>query len=108
MARQYVQSNSPFAPAVGFSRAVRAGNMVFVSGTVGWDADGVIRETSVYGQAPRAIENIAAALAEAGAPAAEVVRPRIYVVDIALWEEVARAHREFFGANPPASTMVEV
>ena len=82
--------------------------MVFVSGTVAWEADGAVHETSVYGQARRTIENILAALAQAGATAADVVRTRIYMVDIEQWEEVARAHREVFGANPPASTMVEV
>ena len=106
--RRNIRSNSPFEPVVGFSRAVRAGNQVFVSGTVGRVADGTVRETTVYGQAKKTIENIAAALAEAGASLNDVVRTRVYLLDIDQWEELARAHREAFGANPPASSMVEV
>lgn len=106
--KRYVRSTSPFEPVIGFSRAVRAGNLVFVSGTAGRDADGVVRDAGVYGQARKAIENIARALEEAGASLADVVRTRIYLTDINQWEDLARAHREAFGANPPASTMIEV
>ncbi len=103
-----VASNSPFEPVVGFSRAVRAGSHVYVSGTAAWDAAGKIVAGGVYAQTKQCIENIAAALAKAGASLSDVVRTRIYVVDVDLWQEAARAHREAFAAIMPASTLVEV
>ena len=106
--RQNIASNSPFEPVVGFSRAVRAGNLVFVSGTAPWDENGRIVAGSVYEQSRQCIANIEAALLKAGATLADVVRTRTYVVDISTWEEQARAHREAFGAILPASTLVEV
>jgi enamine deaminase RidA (YjgF/YER057c/UK114 family) len=108
MARQNISSNSPFEPVVGFSRAVRVDNHVFVSGTAPWDANGNILEGSVYDQAKQCIANIAAALEQAGASLADVVRTRVYIVDISRWEELARAHQEAFGDIRPASTLVEV
>jgi enamine deaminase RidA (YjgF/YER057c/UK114 family) len=106
--RQNVSSNSPFEPLVGFSRAVRAGNLVFVSGTAAWGPDGRIVEGGAYEQARRCIENIVAALEKAGASTGDVVRTRMYVTDITMWEEVSRAHREAFDAVRPAATLVEV
>ena len=105
--RQNISSNSPFEPAFGFSRAVRLGNVVSVSGTVGRRADGSFPD-GIYEQARQAIENIAQALTEAGASLSDVVRTRVYVLDIDRWEDVARAHREAFAEVRPASSMVEV
>ena len=105
--RQNVSSDSPFEPVVGFSRAVRAGNIVSVAGTVGRRPDGSFPD-GVYEQARQAMETIAGALAEAGASLTDVVRTRIYLLDLDRWEELARAHHEFFGDIRPASTMVEV
>jgi enamine deaminase RidA (YjgF/YER057c/UK114 family) len=107
VARQNVSSNSPFEPVFAFSRAVRVGNSVSVSGTVGRRADGTFPE-GVYEQARQAIENIAQALSETGCSLNDVVRTRVYLVDIDRWEDVARAHREAFADVRPASTMVEV
>jgi enamine deaminase RidA (YjgF/YER057c/UK114 family) len=107
--RQNISSNSPYEPLVGFSRAVRAGDTIYVSGTVAWGDDGtLVGPGDVYAQAKQAIANIAAALAQAGASLADVVRTRIYVTNIDLWEEGVRAHREAFGSILPASTLVEV
>jgi len=107
--RQKVSSGSPYEKPIGFSRAVRVGNMVFVSGTGPVGPDG--KTTGVgdaEAQARRCLEIIAAALNEAGAELKHVVRTRMYVTDIALWEEVGRAHGEAFGDIQPAATMVEV
>jgi enamine deaminase RidA (YjgF/YER057c/UK114 family) len=107
--RQNIASNSPYEPLVGFSRAVRAGDTIYVSGTVAWGDDGTLTGGGdVYAQAKQAIANIALALAQAGASLNDVVRTRIYVTDIDLWEEGVRAHREAFGSIRPASTLVEV
>src|SRR3972149_3935728 len=97
--RQNISSNSAYEPVIGFSRAVRVGDTVYVSGTVGYGADGkVVGPNVVYAQAKQPIRNIEAALKEAGAGLEDVVRTRIYVIDIDRWEEEARAHREAFGA----------
>jgi enamine deaminase RidA (YjgF/YER057c/UK114 family) len=106
--RRNVSSNSPYEPIVGFSRAVRAGNIVFVSGTVGRGPDGSVVAGGVYEQAKQTIENIRVALEAAGASLSDVVRTRTYLVDIAAQDDFARAHREAFGDIRPASTMVEV
>jgi enamine deaminase RidA (YjgF/YER057c/UK114 family) len=105
--RQNISSNSPYEPVLGFSRAVRAGNLVFVSGTVGWLADASIA-AGAYAQARQAIANIEAALKQAQAELKDVVRTRIYVADLAHLDDIARAHREAFGDIRPASTLVEV
>jgi enamine deaminase RidA (YjgF/YER057c/UK114 family) len=108
MTRQNISSNSPYEPVVGFSRAVRIGHHVYVSGTVGRGADGEIIAGGVYEQARQAIANIRVALEQAGAGLADVVRTRIYLIDIDKQDEASRAHREAFGNVRPASTMVEV
>jgi enamine deaminase RidA (YjgF/YER057c/UK114 family) len=108
MARENFASNSPFEAIVGFSRAVRVGNQVFVAGTVGRGADGNVVEGGVYEQARQVIANIEAVLKQAGASLGDVVRTRIYVVDVDTQDEVSRAHLEAFGEIRPASTLVEV
>jgi enamine deaminase RidA (YjgF/YER057c/UK114 family) len=109
MTRRNIASQSPYEPLIGFSRAVRAGNAVHVSGTAPWDAEGKIAgHGDMYEQTRLCIENIAAALEKAGGSLRNVVRTRIYVTDMERWEEVARAHREAFADVLPASTLVEV
>jgi enamine deaminase RidA (YjgF/YER057c/UK114 family) len=106
--RQNVSSNSPFEPRVGFSRAVRAGNHVFVSGTVAWGLDGKLISGDAYAQARQCIANIETALIKAGSSLRDVVRTRIYVVDMGQESNVSRAHREAFGDILPAASLVEV
>lgn len=107
--RQLISSNSPYEPTVGFSRAVKAGNTIYVSGTVAWDETGkVTAHGDMYAQARQSILNIEKALAQAGASLRDVVRTRIFVTDMGRLEEAARAHGEAFGEIRPASTMVEV
>lgn len=109
MARVNIPGNSPWESVIGFSRAVRVGERVYVSGTVATGGDGeIVGKGDAYAQAAQALRNIEAALGQAGAALADVVRTRIYVTDIADWEAVARAHREAFGSVRPASTLVEV
>ncbi len=107
--RSTIHSGARWESVVGYSRAVRVGRHVMVSGTapVGEDG-GVAAPGDAYGQARRCIEIIAAALAEAGAGLEHVVRTRMYVTDIERWPEVAKAHQESFGTVMPATTMVEV
>ena len=109
MARTNVSGNSPYEDLVGFSRAVRVGNAVHVSGTVSTADDGsVVGAGDAYAQTVQTLLNIEAALRNAGATLGDVVRTRIYVTDIADWKAVARAHRDFFSGVRPAATMVEV
>ena len=108
MTRRNISSNSPYEPLVGFSRAVRVGNQVFVSGTVGRGADGNVVAGGVYEQSKQIIENIRVALEQAGASLGDVVRTRTYLVDVSTQDDFARAHREAFGDIRPASTLVEV
>jgi len=104
-----IRSGAPWEPLVGYSRAVRVGNFVAVSGSAAVDDDGkLVAAGDAYLQARRCIEVINAALSEAGAELRHVIRTRIFVTDIELWNEVARAHQEAFGAAPPATSMVEV
>jgi enamine deaminase RidA (YjgF/YER057c/UK114 family) len=107
--RQNISSGSPYEPVFGYSRAVKVGNQIFVSGTVAWGDDGkVIGEGDMYAQTQQAIRNIEKALAQAGASLANVVRTRTFVTDVSRFEEVARAHGEAFGDIRPAATVVEV
>ena len=107
--RQLVSSGSPFEKPIGFSRAVRVGNMVFVSGSAPIGPDGkTVGVGDAGAQTRRCLEVIAAALREAGADLKHVVRTRMFLTDASLWEEVGRAHGEVFGDIRPAATMVEV
>lgn len=105
--RKYASTGSKWEPVIGYSRAVRVGSMIVVTGTVGIGADGNYAPT-MEAQARRALEIIGAALEALGGELRDVVRTRIYVTDISRWEEVGRVHGELFGDIRPATTMVEV
>ena len=109
MTFQRVHTGTKWEKQVGYCRAVRAGNQVYVTGTAPIDADGsVFAPGDGYGQARRCLELIENALKDLGAAMSDVVRTRMFVTDIAHWEAFGRAHREFFKDHPPATTMVEV
>jgi enamine deaminase RidA (YjgF/YER057c/UK114 family) len=107
--RRLVSSGSPFEPRIGFSRAVRVGRSVAVSGTAPIAPDGTVAcPGDLYGQTKRCLEIVARAIADAGLSLGSVVRTRVMVTDISRWEEAARAHGEVFGEIKPANTFVEV
>jgi enamine deaminase RidA (YjgF/YER057c/UK114 family) len=106
--RVLVPSGSPYEETIGFSRAVREGKHVFVAGTAPVMPDGADPPGDAYGQARRCLQIVATALLEAGATLQDVVRTRMFLVDAADWEDVGRAHGEFFSEVRPASTMVVV
>jgi enamine deaminase RidA (YjgF/YER057c/UK114 family) len=104
-----ISTNTPWEPIVGYSRLVRAGDFVAVSGTTATDARGlIVGPGQMYVQARQALANISAALARAGLGMHQVIRTRMFVTDIERFAEAARAHKEFFADTPPAATMVEV
>lgn len=106
--RRTVGTGSPWEGVVGYSRAVRVGDVVHVAGTTAMREGRVVAPGDAYGQAKVALEIVVAALAECGAAPADVVRTRLYVTDIGSWEAVGRAHGEVFADVRPASTMVQV
>jgi enamine deaminase RidA (YjgF/YER057c/UK114 family) len=109
MARELFATNTPWEPIVGYSRAVRVGNQIFVTGTTATDADGhVIGFGDPYAQTLQVLHNIEAVLKRAGAGMRHVVRTRMFVTDITTWQQIGKAHAEFFKDIRPAATMVQV
>lgn len=107
--RYNIDTGTPWEAVVGYSRAVRVGNMIFVTGTIAADESGAILHTGdPYAQTVAAIRKIEAALQRAGADLSAVVRTRIFATNIDHWRQIGQAHAEFFGRIRPATTMVEI
>ena len=105
--RENISTGSKWEPLIGYSRAVKVGNMIFVSGTTGTGADGKVAG-GVYEQTKQALANIVAALAKAGAKPEHVVRTRVFTTNIKEWEAIGKAHGEVFGEIRPATAMLGV
>ena len=109
MSRENFSTGTPWEPVVGYSRAVRVGGQIFITGTTATDERGeVVGAGDAYAQAMQALRNIESVLKRAGAEMRHVVRTRMFVTDITRWQEIGRAHHEFFKNIRPATTMVEV